>query len=292
MRLLLSWMIFILSLDAFAYQLVYIKTMDAEKKTFIIRKGKKDGIIVGKNSTFMANDVSFIAKCIQTSREFSQWRLENSKIALPFDKKDIVTFYDTTEYIWTLTPEKNRQIYLKKNLAPELLNFLTVYAGFSRGMNQSFDEVPTQQIERGGYHFEMFYDSELTYDWLLSGGLRFSQELQNFTNASFRVTRMILMGEISYFFNPIVKLGMTRFHITSGIGWGQSASRSSLIQQSGFATVLPSFKVGFEVPYERYKFMSNITLETINAREERSGGSIQNYQTTDAKFLFGLKFFL
>lgn len=292
MRLLIALVTILLSLNALAYQLVYIKTMDADKKTFIIRKGKKDGIIVGKKSTFMANNVSFIAKAIQTSREFSQWRLVNSKVSLPFDRKDIITFYDTTEYIWTLTPEENRQKYLKRNLAPKLMNAITMYAGFSRGMNQSFDEVPTQEIERGGYHFEVFYDSELTYDWVLSGGLRFSQELQNFTGASFRVVRMILMGEITYFFKPIKELGMTRFHITSGVGWGQSATKSSLIQQSGYATVLPSMKLGFEVPYEKYRFMSNITLESISAREERAGGSVQTYQTTDAKFLFGLKFFL
>lgn len=135
-----------------AYELSIIYSVSNTGRSFVTRTGKKDGIFVGKKSTFTANDISLIARAVSVTREFTQWRIENSKTAIPFSKGQVVTMYDTTEYLWALSPEEVKSKYIKSKLFTPRSS-LSAHMGLFTGLSSSVSGTEPTSDQRGGLVF-------------------------------------------------------------------------------------------------------------------------------------------
>jgi hypothetical protein len=185
-----------------AYELHIIKAVSDSAQTFVTRTGKKDGVIVGKKATFTADNISIIARAITVTREFTQWEVENNFTQVPFKKGQVVTYYDTTEYLWTLTPEKIKRKFISTKLYSPRRS-VAVHTSFVKGVNETVSGADAQDAQRGGLQLESYFETEFNINFAVALGLRYTTETVNIDEASLSTQRLSLIGEARYYFDPI-----------------------------------------------------------------------------------------
>jgi hypothetical protein len=259
----------------FAYELHIVQGVSNTGQTFITRTGKKDGVILGKKATFTANNVSIIAKAITVTREFTQWEIENNFSEIPFKKGQVVTYYDTTEYLWALTPEKIKRKFIKTKLYKPRRSF-AVHTGFSKGLSETVSGVDEQDIQRGGLQLEGYVESEFNINFAAALGLRYSTETINVNQASLSTQRFVLIAEGRYYFDPIEKFYGARPSFALGLGYGQSATEADGLSSSGDVLILPITKFAISLPISKITdFTFEVAFESLKVSEEFEGGSSQ-----------------
>lgn len=272
----------LLSGYSFAFELVIIQGISRTNQTFITRTGKKDGINLGERGTFTAQNVSIIAKAISTSRDFTQWEIENDYTDVPFKKGDVVTYYDTTEYLWALAPEKVKRKYIK-NQKYDLRESISIHTALTSALAESVSGVDDPNAVRNGISFELFYEKEISDQWSYGLGFRYTTETININSATFETMRFLGLGHIKYNFAPMKSLYNSQFGFSMGAGYGQSQTNTSGLISSGTAKIVPSTKVTLSVPLDNLsQLMLESGIENINVTESfETGGS----QTTNMSSL-------
>jgi hypothetical protein len=285
---LLTVLIFFTSLTCFASsQLVVVQTISNTEKSFITRKGKLDGVTTGMKGTFTGKDVSVIARAKTVSRDYTVWTLENTQAKVPFERGEIVTYHNTSEYVWTLMPDEVKKKFTKSMLfSPQ--NALIIRSALSRGLNQSVSEVqaPTT-LEIGGYLFEVIYEKEINRNLAWGFGLRLEQEIINVNQASLTTNRQMLMFETTYYLNKMEEFFQGQLYGGLDIGYGFSNTQAPSVSTSGSATILPAVRLGLLLPMnDQYKFMFETALESLRIEE---GSDVANQQTTNQiNFKYGI----
>lgn len=278
----------LISSSLFGYELVIIQTISDSGRTFITRGGKKDGIFVGKKSTFTKKNVSIIAKAIQVSRGFTQWKVQNSKIPTPFEREDVVTMYDAQEYLWALSPEEIKRKYIKEEIWKPRFS-LGAHVALFTGINSSTSVADDVSEDRGGLVFEGMAEQEFTRNLALAGGLRFSREIINVAAASLTNSQFVGIGEVRYYFDKMETFYDARLALALGVGWGQSQTTTSGQTSSGYVTLLPITKAFMTIPVNR---LTDLVLETAfessQIDEEFADGATQS--TTSDNFKYGIAF--
>ncbi len=269
---------------ALAYELQIIKGVSKSGQTFITRSGKKDGIFQGKQATFTADNVSVIAKAIVVTREFTQWEIENNFSEIPFKKGQIVTFYDTTEYLWALTPEKVKTKFIKSDLYAPRKSF-ALHTSFFKGISESVSGVDTQSDQRGGIQLEGFVEHEFNINFAMAYGLRYTSETINVQEASLKATRFLGILEGRYYFDPIRSFYGARPSFGLGLGFGQSVTKASGLSSSGTVRILPITKFGLSLPMsKKTEFTFEAAFESLEIDEEFQDGqkqvtNVDNFKT-------------
>ena len=270
------------SLQAFAYNLVVIQSTSRENQTFITRTGKKDGTMVGKRSTFTTTNVSIIAKAIVVTREFTQWEIENQYTDLPFEKGEIVTMYDSTEYLWALNPDQAKSRLLKTQ---QHVHGRSVegHIAITRGLFQTTSANTTEDTDRGGFSTEVYFHNEVNNTFSFALGFRYSREVINTSSAS-TVNQIFLgVGEARYNFPRMRDFYNARFGLGLGAGFGQSYSETETLSSFGDAYLLPSTKVMLVIPRETYDFAVEVAFDSINTSEEFEDGTIEKTTISSTK---------
>lgn len=268
-----------------AYELQIIKAVSSSGQTFITRTGKKDGVIVGKEATFTADNVSIIARAITVTREFTQWEIENNFSEVPFKKGQLVTYYDTTEYLWTLTPEVVKRKLVKSQLYKPKRSF-ALHTSFVRGITETVSGVDSQEkVQRGGLQLEGYFENEFNINFAAAIGLRYTTETINLDTASISTQRLSLIGEARYYFDPIQSFYGARPSFALGIGYGQSATEADGLSSAGDVFILPITKLAISFPMSKItEFTLETAFESLKVSEEFQGGdsqvtSIDNFKT-------------
>lgn len=274
---------------SYAYELVVLQGISSSKKSFITRKGKRQGIFPGMTATFMAHDVSLLAKAVSVSGNFAQWQVLNDDASVPWEKGTLITWYSPEEYLWTLQPEKERQKYIKS--VSQLPRKSFIFKGaLSRGLSESVSGVEAQETRRGGYMGEVYFEKFLTKSLSFDAGVRFEREVINYTGVSFTTTRSLLLGDLLYYFNAFDVLEEGRFYLGAGFGYGLSRTSSNGLSQSGPVGLLPGIKLGINLPLaEDWDFLFDTAFESLQTKEEQDDGRKQTTTQTNLKAGFGLR---
>ena len=271
-------------LESHAFQLIIIQGISKTGQTFVTRKGKKDGIARGMQATFTSNDVSIIAKAISVTREFTQWEINNNYTEVPFRKGEIVTFYDTKEYLWALTPEEVKQRYVKAELYSPRIS-LAFHTSFLRGLSESTSGSDSSPAQRGGIIFEGMVEKEFTKKYALAGGIRYSQEVINVDAASLVSTRFLSIIEGRYYFNKIQSFYNARIMLGLGFGVGQVNLDTAGQTSSGQASIIPITKSALVLPVNKNAdMMFEFAFENLRTDVEFEDGSRQSSNDNNARF--------
>lgn len=275
--------------SALAYELTIIQGISRSGQTFITRNGKKDGILAGKIATFTADNVSIIAKAIQVTREFTQWEIENNFTDVPFRKGQVVTYYDTQEYLWALTPEKVKSKYVKSQLyAPR--KSISANSSFYRGITESVSGIEDRSVNRGGVQFEGYFEKELNRNMAGGIGLRYTYETINVAEATLVSSRFIGIVEGRYYFNPMRSFYGAKISFSLGLGFGQSSTDTDGLVSSGSALLLPITKIGLHLPISRVTdFTIESAFESLETVEELQDGTNQVTNVNNFKVGIGIK---
>ena len=274
-NLILTLFIAFLSSNLFAYELHIIQGISKTGQTFITRTGKKDGVFKGKQATFTAENVSIIAKAITVTREFTQWEIENNFSEIPFKKGQVVTYYDTTEYLWALTPEKIKRKFIKTDLYNPRRSF-ALHTSFIRGLSETVSGVDNQDIQRGGLQIEGYLENEFNLNFALAMGLRYSTETINVNEASLTSQRFVLVAEGRYYFDPMRSFFGARPSFALGVGFGQSGTDADGLSSAGTVLILPITKLGLSLPLSKNtEFTFEAAFESLKITEEFEEGTTQ-----------------
>lgn len=277
-----------LSANLFAFELVIIQGISRQKQTFITRKGKKDGIFEGKKATFTSDNVSIIAKAISVNRDFTQWEILNDFTEVPFQSGEIVTYYDTKEYLWALAPEEVSAKYIKNEIFRNKES-IGIHTFLTQTLSESVSGVDDAAAIRGGTQVELYYERELNEAWAWAGGARYTQENIQVTDATISTQRFLGMLDLRYRFPVMKDFYKSKVGLSIGFGIGQSLTKADGITSSGLSQVLPSTKMSFYLPIDnKSELVFEGGLESINVEEEFENG--QSQTTTMSNIKFGLAF--
>lgn len=278
--------------SAYSYTLVIVQGVSRENQTFITRTGKADGIVVGKEGTFTTEDISFIAKAVSVSREFTQWEIKNQFTDVPFKRGDIITYYDTSEYLWALSPSEVAAKYIKTQKYYERKS-LAFNSYFTRAYNEAVSGVDETKVIRGAIQAELSYEQEITktYAWSLGG--RFTRENIQGSDATLVNDRVLGIGEFRYYLDPMVDFYYSRFSFSIGAGYGQSQTTTTGVVSSGSARVLPILKVGLHIPINlKTVLMLEGGIESVNIKEQYEDGTEQITNLNHGKIGIGIRRYL
>lgn len=269
-----------------AYELIVIQGISNEKQTFVTRGGKDKNIFEGQNMTFTSDNISVIAKAVTVTREFTQWEIKNEYSEIPFRKGELVTMYNSTEHLWALSPGSVRRKYIKSEFFRTKNSFEGGMA-LTRGISETVSEVPNDATQRGGYHFEGMYKSELSLNWAYAVGLRLVREVVNTPIASLVNQQFLGLAEIRYYFDPIDDFYRARVGLSLGIGYGQSRTVTSGQTSFGDAFLLPATKISLDIPInEKYDFGTFAAFESLRAEEGFADGFDQTTNLINSKIGF------
>src|SRR5690606_38636873 len=85
-------------------ELLIIQSVSDSRKTFVIRKGKAEGILVNQESLFTSEKFSLAARVVEVNRDYSLWRLSDPRATVPFQKGETVNYTNTIENLYTEIP--------------------------------------------------------------------------------------------------------------------------------------------------------------------------------------------
>ncbi len=270
-----------------AFELSIIQSVSRSGQTFITRAGKKDGVHEGKKATFTANNVSIIAKAINVTREFTQWEIENNFTDVPFKKGQVVTYYDTTEYLWALTPEVVKTKFVKSQLYSPRKAF-GIHTSLNTAIYESTSDASDADTQRGGISFDAFGEKEFNPQWSMVLSFRYTTERLNVAEATFSITRFLSILEVKYYFQKVNNFFGARLSLSAGIGYGQSSSETDGQVSSGYATILPVTKAGIHFPMSKDSdFSFEGGFEALQTSEQIDGET-ENQVSVINNFVYGI----
>ncbi len=279
--------ILMMTLNAMAFELMVIQGLSKEKQTFVTRNTDSSKtnhkIFPGKKSTFTANNVSIIAKAQTITNEFVQWEIVNHFTDVPFQRGEIVTMYDTTEYLWTLTPEKIKRKYIKDNLYRPRRS-IEATLSFSRGLSETVSEAPAQNADRGGFQLDATFRKEFDINYSIAYGIRLARDVVNLPEASLINTRFLGIVEGRYYFDPLEDFYNAQIGLGLGFGFGQSRTEQSGQSSFGNAVLIPATKLCIMFPINKvYDFEVSAAFESLRLDESNSSNEDQTTNLTNAK---------
>jgi hypothetical protein len=286
--LLLTLICLFLTTKSFAFELVVIQGLSKEKQTFVTRNDKsrktRSEVFKGKKVTFTSDNVSIIAKAINTTTEFIQWEILNDYTDVPFKRGQIVTMYDTTEYLWALTPEKIKRKYVKDNLYKPRRSIETQLA-FTRALSESVSGTPAQNVDRGGIQVDATFRKEFNINYSLAYGFRFAREVINLPEASLINTRFLGTLEGRYYFDPMEHFYNAQIGLGLGFGLGQSRTENTGQITFGTAVLAPATKISLMIPINKnYDIEFLGAFESLRLDESNSESEDQTTNLSNSKF--------
>jgi hypothetical protein len=291
MRILL---LFLFVSNAYAYKLLIIKAVSSSRKTFVTRQGKQDGVVKGQRGTFTSDNISLIARAISVSREFTQWRVENDNLTVPFDIGETITYNDSVDHIWTLTPAETRGKYLKKYYYKDL-QALLLKTSLTYGLSATTSNAGSDSEKgRNGIQFEGLYERSLNTKFMIGMGMRYEREFINVQGGQFESYRALVLVELTYHTEPMFNYYDIRPYVGIGFGYGLSGTQTTGFSQSGEAALLPSLKFGASIPAfddEDYQLVMDFGLDVLSTEESSDADPTTRSDVLNSKFSFGLRKF-
>lgn len=279
-------------------ELTVIQTVSKNRRSFVVGKGLKDGLIKGQEIIFANENVSIVCKASLVSRDFSLWVPIDQTITVPFNKEDIVSANSTVygnvalEIVGseelTPPPEKDQDYkdFIKSN------NF-AIKAGYNRGLSQSSSDVSKdKELARTGYSFSLDYNYRFMPEFEMSAGIRIDNEVFRISEPELDIptTRQMAIFSATYHFMNLSK-NRNNFYLTIAAGLGKSTTTVSEEKATGSVTLLPEARLGYLMPLSKSKaILVEGSIESLSTNEEFSDGIKQTNNSRNFKFSVGLRF--
>tara|TARA_R110000868_G_scaffold61524_4_gene186993 strand:+ start:9248 stop:10156 length:909 start_codon:yes stop_codon:yes gene_type:complete len=281
-------------------ELLIIQSVSNTKRTFVIRKGKAEGVLVHQESLFTNEKFSLSARAIEVTRDYSLWQISDTRATVPFQKGETVNYTNTIENLYTEIPLLR---YDPKELAKEArernrISQLRPEKWLLRGnlsftLSESITETQASlESSRSGISFEAQRLWSFHPKMTAGFGIRYDQENTSLTepNIDIPTTRILGIADFIYHFDQI---GESRNHLYLGlgIGIGTSVTQVDEATSSGLATLLPSARLGYAMALSNGMSMVVETIaESISSSETFEDGQQQNTNLVNAKIAVGIKF--
>lgn len=269
-----------------SYELIVVQGISKSGQTFVTRNnnsGDESEVFIGKRVTFTSENTSVIARAREITQEFVQWEIENDFTEAPFQRGSLVTMYDTTEYLWTLTPEKIKRKFIRNRVFIPRRS-LEYGLSFSGGLSESVTETLPDNADRGGYNFDFVFRKQYDLNWALAFGIRYDREVVNLTASSLTNQRFMGTTELRYYFDPMFGFYNAQIGLGLGLGFGQSRTETPGLATFGNALLLPSTKIGISFPVDRDTDVEfSAAFESFRLDEEDLDGADQTTNLDSAR---------
>lgn len=280
-------------------ELVIIQTISTSKKSFVIRKGKSEGVLVNQESLFTSEKFSLAARVVDVTREYSVWQLSDSRAVVPFQKGETVNYTNTIENLYTEIPmlrydpkelaAQARERARSDSLRPEKW---LVRGNLSYTLSESItDTAGDLESSRSGINVEAHRLWNFHPKMTVSFGLRYDRENSSISspNLDIPTTRVLGVGDFVYHFDPLDEAG-SHLYMGVGVGIGRSVTQVDDSTSTGLATLLPAARLGYQTQFNRWSMIVESVVESINATESFIDGPEQKTNMVNAKVAIGVMF--
>ncbi|MFT7613175.1 MAG: hypothetical protein ACI9J3_002145 [Parvicellaceae bacterium] len=301
------------SFNLFSEEIVVVQSVSNSRKTFIIDQGRTDGIAPGMESVFSTEDASYVAQAVESSRDHSMWRIMDREAAFSFDKGEIIVFNKSLESIYTQIPklqeEINNRLTEEKRTKQDIdfdfvrLDYLKgiyikkafwiVRSSLSYAISESVSEAKDNESSRNGIQLELTYNKQWfdRLDWGV--GIRIDKEKVIIDDPGLEIptSRFFIVADLTYHFDFTDHV-KNDFYASLGIGFGRSSTDVNGDVQSGSATLLPVFRLGYVNQFSRnMALLFEGTVEAVGQKETfESSGIEQSTNIINSKLTIGVRF--
>ncbi|WP_412469441.1 MULTISPECIES: hypothetical protein [unclassified Halobacteriovorax] len=277
--------------------LIVIQNIANDGMSFVIRKGRVDNIVKGQVSLFSSKKISFTARAISITKEYSQWIVTDNNMRVPFEKGQIVTVNYSPERVWLEIPKILGDAKYKQMLAEEEMslrekqfqrydNRFEFFYGKNQGLSESTSSSINNDGTRTGDTFQFNYAIPINQTFQTIIGFRYDLDLLTLLNPNVEQETKRMMGTaaLKISFNNSWSYRFSYF-ISLGAGFGRSETSIQDTVRVGSAMLLPSVSLGLE-----YKVSTSQSLifkanfDAIQTDEEFADG----FQQSTDQTMFGL----
>ena len=279
-------------------ELIVIQTVSENRRSFVVAKGIKDGVVKGQEIIFANDNVSIVCKASEVNRVYSLWVPVDATITVPFNKEDIVSSNSTVygsvalDIIGDtkLTPVANLNLLYKKFRTS---NNYTAKVSLNRGLGQSSSEVSDEKnTPRNGYNFVVDYNYRFLPEFEMSFGARVDNESYRIKSPELDIPTSRIMATVAATYHFVnFSDNKNNYYLTIGTGIGRSQTIVNDEVSSGPVTILPEVRVGFMTPFS--KSMAMIiegSVESISTVEIFTDGTEQSTNILNIKASIGVRF--
>lgn len=279
-------------------ELTVIQTVSKDRRSFVVAKGIKDGIIKGQEIIFANDNVSVVCKASEVNRGFSLWVPVDRTITVPFNKEDIVSSNSTVygnvalEIVGddNLTPEINYNEVYKRFRAQ---NNYSAKASYNRGLNQSSSSVSEEKNSiRSGYTVSAEYNYRFLPEFEMSIGVRLDNEVYRIAEPELDIPTRRVLGTAAATYHFInFSDNKNNFYLTIAAGLGTTETTIDDEKSTGRVVLLPEARLGFLMPFSKTLAMIfEGSVESLSATEEFANGTEQTTNILNMKFSIGVRF--
>ena len=308
--------LFLLVSTTQAFELVFVEAVSSSAKTFVIRRGAKEGIAVGQKATFSSENYSFNAIVETVNHQFSHWKIIEEDATIPFSRGQIITYNQSVEALWSdlamierkktvaekineyatersLTELQKNKLSKDGNYGQNKLEFythsLTLAAGIAYSLNESTSNTDDELQSRSGNHFTGLYHRHVYGDLYFGGGLRYDMETISLDETlDIKTSRTMGVVDARYDFK-LFKKNDSNFYFGVSFGVGRSATTILGDTATGIAYMIPSVRLGMETPFASgWSIIFEGAFESFRVSESYADGFKQSTDFTDAKGNIGL----
>lgn len=279
-------------------ELAVIQTISKNRRSFVVAKGVKDGILQGQEVIFANDNVSIVCKATEVNRDFSLWAPVDRTVTIPFNKDEIVSS-NSTVYgsialdiagIPGMVPDKNINDVYKKFRTE---NNFSVKASYNKGLAQSSSSVSEEKNSgRVGYNFSGEYHYRFMPEFEMSVGARYDSEVYRIEEPELDIPTSRIMATIAATYHFVnFSDNEKNFYLTLAAGIGRSQTTVDEETSTGIVTILPEAKLGYLLPLSKKTAMVfEASVESINSTESFTDGEDQTTSILNMKATIGLRF--
>lgn len=285
-------------------ELLIVQTVTSTKKSFVVRKGSKDGIMPGQLAVFSTKKISILAKAVIAKRDFSMWTPTEEGMLIPFSQGKFVVFSSGSESLETNIPQlaKKKEVSKistakldKKALTSpyEKENYFFILRGsYSAAAHESTTDVsPGFYSDRAGTQYELLIERRLSADTLIGFGIRVDNESFSIPSQDLQVTtqRNFFMLEMTYEF-PKFDNFSKNLYASLELGYGKNATSVNDEQLSGTSYVMPGIHIGLQSRiFGNNFFIFDLAIESVVDQQDSDANNPQTTSIVNSKFGIGLK---
>lgn len=279
-------------------ELLVIQTVSKDRRSFVVTKGIKDGVLKGQEIIFANDNVSVVCKAVEVSRGYSLWVPVDRNITVPFNKEDIVSSNSTVYGNVALDVASDPNLIPGKNFNElykkfRVQNNYTIKASYNKGLNQSSSSVSNEKNNsRSGYNISVDYNYRFLPEFEMSAGLRLDNEVYRIEQPELDIPTRRIMGVVAATYHFVnFSDNKNNFYLTVAAGIGQSETTVNDEKSSGVVTLIPEARLGYIMPFAKSVAMIfEGSVESLSATESFPDGTKQTTNTLNMKASIGLRF--
>ena len=279
-------------------ELTVIQTVSKDRKSFVVGKGIKDGILKNQEIIFANDNVSMVCKAIEVNRNYSLWVPVERDLLVPFKKEDIVSSNSVVYGNVGLEIASSPDLIPKSSINEQyrrfrLENHYSLKFGYNKALSQSASSVAQDQSTSGlGYSVSAEFNHRFMPEFEMNYGVRIDNDVYRVDaqNLDIPITRtMATVGATYHFVN--FSESKRNFYLTLAVGLGQSKTEVSGETSSGIVKLLPEVRVGYLMPFSQGMAMVfEGSVDSLSSTEEFPDGTEQTTNIVNLKATIGLRF--